>query len=124
MTNRSKDIPSQRELLLSKEKKLVAELESEATVVESNLQSTLKKLAIVGAGVLTVAILYKLVAPDTPSKKTTKKRVNATTGAPSAITASVISMALQKLLPLAIEKFSAFNSKTQKNETAAEKTSR
>lgn len=124
MTKSKSIIPNKREQLLSKERKLVAELESDATEVESNLQSTLKTLAIIGAGVLAATIIYKLASPESSSKKAKKKKLKGNNGAPSAITTSIVSMALQKLLPFAIEKFSTLNSQTRKNETAAEKTSR
>lgn len=119
MSNKS-SIPIKRAQLLSKEQKLMSELESEATEVESKLQSTLKILGIIGAGVLTATIIYKLSTPDTPSKKTKKNKNKGTNGRPSAVTASVISIALQKLIPLAIDRFSQITSKTSKDEKAAE----
>lgn len=123
MTKQSNQlIPSKREQLLSKERKLVAELEDEANEVESKLESTLKTLAIIGAGVLAASLLYKLVSPEPNAKE--KKKVKASAGRPSAVTASVISMALQKLIPLAIEKFTKYNSKNANDEKAAESTSR
>lgn len=123
MSNKE-NISNKRDELLSKEKKLIAALESEATQVESNLQSTLKTLAIVAAGALAVTIIYKLTTPNKPTDYNNKKNIKGAHGKPSAITASVISIALQKLLPLAIEKFTSLNSKNQKNEKAAETTSR
>lgn len=117
-------IPSKREELLSKERKLMAELEDEANEVESKLESTLKTLAVISAGVIAAAVLYKLVAPEAKIKEGKKKKVKVATSKPSAITASVISTALQKLIPLAIQKFTQANSKKTENEKAAESTSR
>lgn len=114
-------IPSKRQQLQSQERKLVAELETEAIQVESNLQSTLKTIALVGAGILAATVIYKLATPEEPAAKKKKKGTN---GKPSAVTASVISMALQKLIPLAIEKFATLNSKKTQDEKAAETTSR
>ncbi|MEP2025201.1 MAG: hypothetical protein ABJH98_16990 [Reichenbachiella sp.] len=124
MKSSSLEIPSKREQLLSKERKLVAELESDATEVESKLESTLKTLAIIGAGVLAVTILYKLATPESTTKKGKKKESKSSSSKPSAVTASVISIALQKLIPLAIEKFAKLNSKNAKDEKAAESTSK
>ncbi|WP_420582390.1 hypothetical protein [Reichenbachiella sp.] len=124
MTKQSNQlIPSKREELLSKERELVAKLEDEAKEVESKLENTLKTLAVISAGVLAAAILYKLVAPE-PNIKKKKKKFKASGNKPSAITASVVSIALQKIIPLAIEKFSKYNSKNAKDEKAAESTSR
>ncbi|WP_422361352.1 hypothetical protein [Reichenbachiella sp.] len=124
MTKQSNQlIPTRREQLLSKERKLVADLEDEANEVESKLESTLKTLAVVSAGVLAATILYKLVTPE-PKVKEKKKKVKASTSRPSAVTASVVSIALQKLIPLAIEKFTKYNSNNTKDEKAAESTSR
>lgn len=125
MTKQSNQlIPSKREQLLSKERKLVAELEDEANEVESKLESTLKTLAVISAGVLAATILYKLVTPEAKLKEKKKKKIKASIGKPSAVTASVVSIALQKLIPLAIEKFTKYNSNKSKDEKAAESTSR
>lgn len=122
--NSNQLIPSKREELLSKERQLMAKLEDEANEVESKLESTLKTLAVISAGVIAATILYKLVAPEPKIKEGKKKKVRVAGSKPSAVTATVVSMALQKLIPLAIQKFTQANSKKTKNEKAAESTSR
>lgn len=117
-------IPSKREQLRSKERKLAAELEEDANEVESKLESTLKTLAVVGAGAIAAAILYKLVAPEPSKKERKKKKIQPTGSRPSAVTASVVSIALQKLIPLIIEKLTQTNSIKSQNEKAAESPSR
>ena len=102
---------------------MVAELEDEAHEVESKLESTLKTLAVISAGVLAATILYKLATPE-PKTKEKKKKIKSGTSRPSAVTASVVSIALQKLIPLAIEKFTKYNSNNSKDEKAAQSTSR
>lgn len=124
MKNSSQLIPSKRERLLSKERKLVAELESDAAEVESKLESTLKTLAVVSAGVLAVAIIYKLVTPESEEKPSKKSKIKTASGKPSAVTASVVSLALQKLIPLAVEKFTKVKSKNAQDENVAQSTSR
>lgn len=124
MKNSNQLIPSKRERLLSKERKLVAELESDAAEVESKLESTLKTLAVVSAGVLAVAIIYKLVTPESEEKPSKKSKTKTASGKPSAVTASVVSLALQKLIPLAIEKFTKVKSKNAQDEKVAQSTSR
>lgn len=94
-------------------------LETEAIEVETKLQSSLKILGVIGAGLIAATIIYKLTQPESPKKKQKTDLVNKSNGGPSPITASVISMALQKLIPLALNKFSNLNSKNQKNEKAA-----
>ncbi|SMD33993.1 hypothetical protein SAMN04488029_1782 [Reichenbachiella faecimaris] len=111
MKKSSQVIPTKREQLLSKERQLAAALENEATEVESKLASTLKTLAVISAGVLAVTILFKVVAPESTVKTGKKKKIKETNGKPSPLTASVISIGLQKLIPLVIEKFFSLNSK-------------
>ncbi|UXX80757.1 hypothetical protein N7E81_06545 [Reichenbachiella carrageenanivorans] len=124
MSNK-KEILDKRELLLSEEKKLMAHLENEASTLETQVENSLKTLAVIGAGVIAVTLLYKLIAPSSsPKTKTKRSKDKKATSRPSAVTTSVISIAIQKLLPLAIEKISMLNSKSQKDEQAAESTTR
>lgn len=124
MKNNKTSIPSKREQLLSQERALMADLESDAAEVESKLESTLKTLAIVSAGVLSVTILYKLLSPAPSPKEIKRKKLKSSGSKPSAVTASVVSIALQKLIPLAIEKFAKIKSKNAEDEKVAEPTSR
>ncbi|MEO9965174.1 MAG: hypothetical protein ABJF11_05275 [Reichenbachiella sp.] len=124
--SRNKAIEEKRKRLQSEEKKIAADLEQETVVLESKVQSGLKTLAIAGAGLLTAIALYKLIASDDekPKEKKSEKRKKVTSSMPSPITASVISLVIQKLLPLALEKISSFNSKDTKNEHATKSASR
>lgn len=124
---RAKEIALKRVRLQSEEKKLATHLEKEATDLESAVQSGLKKLAVVGAGLLVATVLYKLLdsgQQKPSSNKVGKKKKTTLVSAPSPMTASVVSLVLQKLLPLAINKFSSINSKKPKHEQAAESTSK
>lgn len=123
MSNK-KEILNKREQLLSEEKKLMANLENEASVLESQVEHSLKTLAVVGAGLVAVTLLYKLLTPGSSKTKGKTSSSKKTSSGPSAMTASVISIALQKLLPLAVEKFAKLNSKSPKDEQAAESTTR
>lgn len=105
--------------LQTEEKKLVADLEEETLELESTVRSSLKTLAVIGGGLLTVTVLYKLFASEDATdkpKKGDKKKNKTTYSAPSQVTASILSLAMQKLLPLAIEKFSSFKRKDANNE--------
>ena len=126
MSNKQ-EIKAKRLQLLSKEEQLIADLEKRTAELESSVFSGLKTLSIIGGGVLAVGLLYKFFDSDDSAqkeKKNNKKKNKVSNGTPSPVTASVISLALQKLLPLAIEKFSSLNRKDQKNEHTTESTSR
>lgn len=126
MSNKQ-EIKAKRLQLLSKEEQLIADLEERTAELESSVFSGLKTLSIIGGGVLAVGLLYKFFNSDDSAqkeKKNDKKKNKVSNATPSPVTASVISLALQKLLPLAIEKFSSLNRKDQKNEQTTESTSR
>lgn len=124
MKNINTMIPSKRKQLQSQERKLATELENDAADLESKLESTLKNLAIIGAGALSAVILYKLIATEPAQKELKKKHKKTTHSKPSAVTASVVSLALQKLIPLAIEKFVNSKSKSYQDEKVAPSTSK
>ncbi|MEO9805601.1 MAG: hypothetical protein ABJF04_20240 [Reichenbachiella sp.] len=126
MSNKQ-EIKAKRLQLLSKEEQLIADLEKRTAELESSVFSGLKTLSIIGGGVLAVGLLYKFFDSNDSAqkeKKNDKKKNKVSNATPSPVTASVISLALQKLLPLAIEKFSSLNRKDQKNEQTTESTSR
>lgn len=107
---------------MSKEQALMSALEKETIELEKSLQNTMKTAAIVGLGVAGVVLLYKILSPE--KKKTKPIRSSTSGGTTSAVTASIVSVALRKLIPMAIEKLTAPTSKDHKNEPTAPSTSR
>ncbi len=122
-----RSVLDKRKQLLLEERGLVAALEKETAELESGIHKSLRTMTVIGTGVLAAVALYKLFKTGKPGQLRNKARQGknkVANGDPSAVTASVISVALQKLLPLAIEKISTLNSKGQKHEKAAGSTSK
>lgn len=114
----TREILQRRNRLKSEEKKLVSELEENTVALESSLKSSLKTLAIIGAGALTVTAIYYLLSDnndDNGSEKKKSKKSAVVKNPPSPITASIITTIIQKLLPLALEKFSKLTAKDEKH---------
>ena len=116
-----------RSELRSKEKELLAEIDQESSKLEYQFQKGLKGAAIIGVGLVIGVAIFKFFEEDKVdgevAKAETQKQQKSKTSSsivPSGMAASIIGFALQKLIPLAIDKLT--NQKT--NEHSAESAGR
>lgn len=92
---------------MSKEQELMDALEKETLDLEKSLQNTMKGAAIAGLGLAGVLLLYKILSPERKKEKSKQIKKSMSGVATSAVTASIVSVALRKLIPIAIEKLTA-----------------
>lgn len=114
----TKEILQRRTRLKSEEKKLASELEDGTVALESSLKSSLKTLAMISAGALTLVAIYHLLSSEDDEEKEKKQKevkVPSKKSQPSPITAAIFTTIIQKLLPLAIERFSKASGNEKKN---------
>ena len=122
MKTKDKNIAILRENLLSKEINLAGELEKESEYLEKKLESGLKTAAFVGAGLIIGLAIYKLFENNKETnsgknKEKEKRRTqNKTKTAPSGLSSSILTVALKKLIPYALEWLGTQNTKSMKND--------
>ncbi|RJE70399.1 hypothetical protein [Reichenbachiella sp. MSK19-1] len=117
---KNKDIQNLRvkEKMKKTEEELRHQLNKETSELEEQLIKTLKTLGVVTAGIVGAYTLYKLFSPSKPKRQKVSP-VIAKTSSPKlaeTIGRSVLSLAITKLLPLAVEKLNSHQS-NQTNES-------